>query len=214
MQNLAEYFSDDCYELDFASDGLTALHLLANHQYDVIVLDVMLPGINGIDICRRIRQDLQSTTPVLMLTALGAIDDKEQGFAAGADDYLTKPFDLRELQLRLEALTRRNKSSSEANLMADSVRFNPGTLTASLTDGRTLVLSGLSANLFELLIRHHPNYVSYEAISNHLWGQPDVGDHTIRTHVYMLRKVLKQAFGKSMIKALYGRGYQLDPQQD
>lgn len=200
--------------MDFASDGLTALHLLATNQYDVIVLDVMLPGVNGVEICRKVRQDLQATTPILLLTALDAIENKEQGFIAGADDYLTKPFDMRELQWRLEALAKRAKAKGQTALRAGPLQFNPGTLTASLPDGRYLTLSGLSANLLELLIRHYPNYVGYEDISTHLWGLPDVGDHTIRTHVYMLRKSLKQAFGTPMIKALYGRGYQLDPEQD
>ncbi|MCP5015352.1 MAG: response regulator transcription factor [Ketobacter sp.] len=213
LDNLAEYFSEDRYDPDFASDGLTALHLLANNQYDVIVLDVILPGVNGIDICKRIRQDMTSNTPILLLTALDAIENKEAGYGAGADDYLAKPFDMRELQLRIESLARRSKTAA-TQLTADTLKFSPGTLVVSSVDGHSTELSGLSASLFELLIRNHPNFVSYEAISNQLWGLEDAGDHTIRTHVYMLRKTLKQVFGKSMIKALYGRGYQLDINQE
>lgn len=213
LDNLAEYFSEERYELDFASDGLTALHLLATNRYDVIVLDVMLPGVNGVNICRKVRQDMDDSTPILLLTALDAIEDKESGFEAGADDYLTKPFDMRELQLRIDSLAKRSKSTT-TQLSADYLKFNPGTLTVSSLDGRSVSLSGLSANLFELLIQNYPNYVSYESISTRLWGLEEAGDHTIRTHIYMLRKTLKQAFGKSMIKALYGRGYQLDPNQE
>lgn len=213
LENLAEYFSDQRYHLDFASDGLTALHLIANHQYDVIVLDVMLPGVDGVSICQRVRQDMESNTPILLLTALDAIENKETGFGAGADDYLTKPFDMRELELRIDALAKRRSTAGNL-LTAANLKFNPGTLTVSNSDGKEAILSGLSANLFELLIRSYPNFVSYESISDQIWGLQDASDHTIRTHIYLLRKTLKKAFGKSMIKALYGRGYQLDPDQD
>lgn len=213
LENLAEYFSDDHYELDFASDGLTALHLIANNPYDVIVLDVMLPGVDGVSICKRIREDMGSPTPILLLTALDAIEHKESGFGAGADDYLTKPFDMRELELRIEALAKRRTTTSNL-LTAANLTFNPGTLIVKTSDGRETSLSGLSANLFEILIRNYPNFVSYQSISDQIWGLGDASDHTIRTHIYLLRKNLKKAFGKSMIKALYGRGYQLDPNQE
>lgn len=212
MDNLAEYFGEDRYEADFARDGLTALHLLANNSYDVIVLDVMLPGINGMTICERIRKDLQSPTPVILLTALDSIDDKIKGFGVGADDYLTKPFDMRELELRIQVAARR-KQHGHDQLAAGNVRFDPGTLTVTLGSEKSLVLSGLSATLFEALIRAWPRFLSHEDISHSLWGISGVDEHTIRTHVYLLRKQLKQALGKSLIKALYGRGYQLDPEQ-
>lgn len=93
-ENLFEYFDQQRYILDFAPDGLTALHLLATNQYDVIVLDVMLPGVSGYEICRRIRTDLKCNTPVIMMTAKDQLQDKEQGFSQGADDYLVKPFNL------------------------------------------------------------------------------------------------------------------------
>src|SRR5690606_32793904 len=105
--NLLEFFDDSRYVLDFASDGLTALHLLATNAYDVIILDVMLPGLSGFEVCRRIRSDLHCPTPVIIMTSKDQLQDKEQGFTVGADDYLIKPFDLRELQLRVDALYRR-----------------------------------------------------------------------------------------------------------
>lgn len=98
-ENLFEFLGEDRYELDFAADGLTALHLLATNAYDVIVLDLMLPGVSGFQICKRVREDLECDTPIIMVTARSALQDKEQGFAHGADDYLVKPFELRELQL-------------------------------------------------------------------------------------------------------------------
>ena len=209
-ENLAEFFSADAYETDFAADGLTALHLIATQSYDIIVLDVMLPGVSGLKICQRIREDMASTVPVLLLTALDAIDDKVQGFGVGADDYLTKPFDMRELELRINALTLRQRQTQNA-LNAGDLSYNPGTLVVSNKSGQNVKLSGQSATLFETLIRAYPNFVSYEKLSDTLWGEDGAGDNTIRTHAYMLRKQLKQGLGRTLIRSVYGRGYQLDP---
>jgi len=212
-ENLSEYFSDDGYQTDFAANGLTALHLLATNKYDVVVLDIMLPGVNGHDICSRIRKDMGSIVPVLMLTALDSIDDKIEGFGVGADDYLAKPFDMRELELRIQALCRRKVTGNEC-LIAGDIVFDPGTLTVTDAHGEKLVLSGYSATLFEALMKAYPNFVSYELLGEILWGaNADGSEHTIRTHVYILRKLLTQVFGRSLIRSLYGRGYQLGPEK-
>lgn len=208
-KNLAEFFDREPYITDFAGDGLTALHLLATKRYDVVVLDVLLPGVNGFTICKQVREQLQSNTPILMLTALDSIEDKTKGFGAGADDYLAKPFDMRELELRIQSLARRNQGS-ESHLVAGEVSYYPGTLTVKLADS-SVVLSGYSATLFEVLIRAFPNFVSYAELGKAIWGKDDGDEHTIRTHAYSLRKQLKQHLGRTLIKSIYGRGYQLDP---
>lgn len=211
--NLSEFFTDARYETDFASDGLTALHLLANHNYDIIVLDVMLPGINGLDICKKIRSELGSSVPVILLTALDAIENKMDGFGAGANDYLCKPFDMRELELRIIALCK-PPSHEQGLLTAEDVCFHTGSLTASIAGNNKVALTGLSATLFETLIRAYPSFVDYETISARVWGTPDIEENTIRTHIYTLRKQLKQSLGRSLIKGIYGRGYQLDPSME
>lgn len=210
-ENLFEFLGEDRYVLDFAADGLTALHLLATQTYDVIVLDLMLPGVNGFEICRRIRQDLSCRTPVLLMTALGALKDKEQGFEAGADDYIVKPFELRELQLRVEALHRRHSPQTDV-VQVGHVRFDPGTLEVWL-NGRTTALSGTPARLFEMLIRAYPNFLSHEVLSDALWGGARHGDiegHSLRTHIYTLRKSLQAGVGEALVKTVHGRGYRLE----
>ncbi|WP_328188293.1 response regulator transcription factor [Marinobacter sp. OP 3.4] len=210
-ENLFEFLGEDRYVLDFAADGLTALHLLATQTYDVIVLDLMLPGVNGFEICRRIRQDLSCQTPILLMTALGALKDKEQGFEAGADDYIVKPFELRELQLRVEALHRRHSPQPDV-VQAGDVRFDPGTLEVRL-NGRTTALSGTPARLFEMLIRAYPNFLSHEALSDALWGGARHGDiegNSLRTHIYTLRKSLQAGVGEALVKTVHGRGYRLE----
>lgn len=212
--NLFEFLGEERYTLDFAADGLTALHLLATHSYDVIVLDLMLPGVNGYDICRRIRQDLKCQTPVILMTALSALNDKEKGFDCGADDYLVKPFELRELQLRIDALHRRN-SPQRPVLVAGDIRFDPGTLEVELRGAKT-ALSGTPARLFELLVRAYPSFLSHEALSDALWGtrHGEMEGNSLRTHIYTLRKSLQTGLGNGLVKTIHGRGYSLEVPAD
>lgn len=209
-ENLFEFLGEERYVLDFASDGLTALHLAATNTYDVIVLDVMLPGLSGFDICQRLRQDLHSHTPIIFMTARDSIDDKVMGFTRGGDDYLVKPFDLRELVLRIDAL-RRRPGGSQALLHAGRLGFDAGTLKAQLQGGQRLQLSGTAAHIFEALIRAYPHFVSYDDLHARLWPDGEMDINTLRTHVYLLRKQLQDAYGAPMIRTLHGRGYLLVP---
>lgn len=209
-ENLFEFLGEDRYVLDFAADGLTALHLLATQSYDVIVLDLMLPGVNGYDICKRIRDDLKCQTPVILMTALSGLTDKEKGFDCGADDYLVKPFELRELQLRIEALHRRY-APQRPILSAGDIRFDPGTLEVELSGVKT-GLSGTQARLFELLVRAYPSFLSHEALSEALWGarHGETEGNSLRTHIYTLRKSLQAGLGNGLVKTIHGRGYSLE----
>lgn len=149
-ENLSEFLDEASYDLDFAYDGLTALHLVSVNHYDVIVLDIMLPGLSGLQICERIRKDLRCNTPILFMTARDAIGDKEAGFLRGGDDYLVKPFDMREMELRIQALARRGAGRRD-EIVVNALRFDPGTLTVSLNQ-KKLELSGTNIRLFEAQI--------------------------------------------------------------
>lgn len=208
-ENIFEYFGEQNYVLDFASDGLTALHLLAVNEYDVIVLDVMLPGLNGFEICKRIRQDLRCGTPVILVTAKDHISDKETGFNAGADDYLVKPFNLKELSLRVQAHTRRDTRSS--NLLSfESVSFNPETFDVYQKGTLVTTLTGHGARIFESLLRAYPRPLSHEQLVEQVWGGRSTESNTVRTHVYALRKQLNESTQRNLIKTLHGRGYILN----
>ncbi|MFA7681319.1 MAG: response regulator transcription factor, partial [Pigmentiphaga sp.] len=154
--------------------------------------------------------ELHCSTPILLMTAKDHIDDKITGFAQGADDYLVKPFHLRELTARIHALHRRGTVGA-AVLYAGSVGFEPGTLRIRLENGPALQLSGMAAHIAEALVRAYPNFVSYEQLSQSLWGDKEVEPHTLRTHIYALRKLLQQELGVNLIKTLHGRGYRLTP---
>jgi DNA-binding response OmpR family regulator len=172
------------------------------------VLDVMLPGLSGFEICKRVRRDLRSNTPIIFMTARGTLTDKEEGFTIGGDDYLVKPFALRELQLRIDALARRDHLESGI-LRAGPMSFDPGTLRASLQGAGAVELSGVASRIFEQLLRAYPRFVSHEQLSGVVWGSDEGDNHSLRNHVYGLRKILDQAFGQPVIKTVHGRGYRL-----
>jgi len=211
--NISEYLEGGRYILDFASDGLVALHLVTTNVYDVIVMDVMLPGISGFTLCRRIRNDLHCATPIILMTAKDHIDDKITGFSQGADDYLVKPFNLKELAVRIDALHRRH-TSGVARLRAGVVEFEPGTLRLRVGNGDAVQLSGMPAYLIEALIRAYPNFVPHEQLTASLWGDKEIESNTLRTHVYMLRKLIQDRLGVNLIQTLHGRGYRLSPPGD
>lgn len=208
--NLLEFFDSSRYILDFASDGLTAIHLIAVNEYDIIILDVMLPGLSGFEVCRRIRNDIQCATPVIIMTSKDQLQDKEEGFTVGADDYLIKPFNLRELQLRVDALYRRKMGFTRASeINVPGIHFNVGTFVVRTDNGDQLELSGTAARIFEELMKAYPNFLSYSELQNSVWGEREVDMNTLRTHVYSLRKLLQDTFKFPMIKTLHGRGYRL-----
>lgn len=212
-ENIGEFLEGGRYILDFAADGLVALHLLATNEYDVIVMDVMLPGMSGFSLCRRIRSDLNCATPIILMTAKGDIDDKVTGFTEGADDYLVKPFHLKELAVRIDALHRR-RNAGAAIIRAGGVEFEPGTLRIRLEGGEWTQLSGMSAHITEALVRAWPNFISYEQLSDTLWGDKEVDQHTLRTHIYTLRKLFQENLGTGLVKTLHGRGYRLSPPEE
>ena len=170
-ENIFEYLGEESFSLDYAADGLTALHLLATQTYDVVILDLMLPGVNGFEIARKIRQDLHCSTPIIMMTALSDLNDKEKGFDSGTDDYLVKPFELKELKLRIEALHRRHALQTPI-LKAGDIIFNPGTLEVEF-HGLKAEVTGTPARLFEQLIRAYPNFLSHQALCDTIWGTDD-----------------------------------------
>ena len=210
-QNLVDFFDDERYVLDFASDGLTALHLVATNKYDVIILDIMLPGLGGFEICRRLREDLHCHTPVIMMTAESQLESKQQGFEQGADDYMVKPFHLKELQLRVDALHRRSSGGEAQRLQAGEISFDLGSLMVQVEGQPPIELSGMAARIFEVIIRAYPSFVAYEELHSKLWGDREIDLKVLRTHVYTLRKQLQNSFGQPLIKTLHGRGYRLAP---
>lgn len=205
--NIADYLENE-YVLDFAYSGDQGLALAVDGSYDVIVLDVMLPGRNGLDVCAAYRRAAGFQAPIIMLTARDTIDDKEAGFEAGADDYLVKPFSLRELKVRIDALARRPKRLNSPRLTFAGLALD---VSASLAqaNGADKTLHEKEAKLLALLMEAAPETVSTSDISYTLWGDEPPESGALRTHIYNLRRALAALGLPEMLTTIRGRGYAL-----
>jgi len=189
-------------------DGEAALELLARARFDVVVLDLLLPGIDGFEVCRRLRHN-RCWVPVVMVTALGGIDDRMQGFALGADDYLVKPFVLQELVARLHAVLRRQKGSTEAFLTAGDLRLDLMSHQAFRGDV-ALDLAPREFDLLELLVRHADIVVTRQTILIAVWGRDTtVSENVVDQYVARLRKKIDRPFDRSDLATVYGVGWRL-----
>ena len=207
--NIADYLESRGYLVDTAMDGVTGLHLAVTQPYDVIVLDLMLPGIDGLSLCRRLRQDARSAVPVLMLTARASLEDKAAGFGEGADDYLVKPFELRELDLRLRALTRRTRTGENPQLLkVADLSFDLDTFTVRRA-GRILSLPALPLKILELLMKRTPAVVSRRDIERAVWGDSPPDSDALRVHMHTLRSMIDPSGQSPLVHTLRGIGYQI-----
>ncbi len=205
------YLENAGYTVDYAADGLTALHLGSVNRYDALILDVMLPGIDGFEICHKLREDAGIATPILMLTARDQLDDKLRGFREGADDYLVKPFDLPELDARLQALIRRQRGEiDERILQVGPLQLNTRTMTAE-REGQSIRLTPTGYKILKILMRESPNLVPREALEHELWGEMIPDSDTLRSHLYQLRKSIDKPFSSPLIHTLQGLGVKLVP---
>jgi two-component system, OmpR family, response regulator len=198
------------YAVDIALDGDEGLHMVTENDYDAIVLDVMLPGVDGLEVCRRLRARGR-WAPVLMLTARDTVPDRIEGLDAGADDYLVKPFAFGELLARLRALIRRGAVERPAVLQVGDLALDPAGHSVSRA-GRRVELSAREFALLEFLMRHPGEVVSRTAILEHVWDYNYDGlSNVVDVYVGYLRRKLEQPFGRTLIRTVRGVGYALEP---
>jgi len=209
VANLFEYFESRGHVLDVAPDGVTGLHLAVSHAYDALILDWMLPRMEGPEVLRRLRAEHGSEVPVIMLTARDELPDKIAGFRAGADDYLTKPFALPELEVRLDALMVRAHGRNPRKLLqVADLKLDLATLEAH-RDGKPLHLYPACRKLLEVLMRASPGAVTRQQLEFALWGdEPPDGD-LLRSHVYELRRSVDGPFQQKLLHTLPRVGYRL-----
>jgi DNA-binding response OmpR family regulator len=201
------YLEQSGYTVDYAADGLTGLHLAVTNDYDLIILDLMLPGLDGLTLCSRLRTDGRCDTPVLMLTARDTLDDKVAGLDAGADDYLIKPFELRELAARIGALLRRRRGQVAAEILSVAdLRLDMGTLEVTRA-GQSLTLMPIGLKLLTVLMRASPRVVSRAELERQVWGETLPDSDTLRSHLYNLRKIIDKPFGAALLHTISGAGY-------
>lgn len=208
LANLADYLTLKGYETDCAQDGLTGLHLAAINHYDLIVLDVMLPGMDGFTLCQRLRESERSDTPVIMLTARDALDDRLTGFRAGADDYLTKPFALSELAARIEAILKRSRGGGRRVLKVADLSYDLDTLEVTRS-GQLLHLGPIALKLLAILMQKSPAVVRREVLENALWGDEPPDSDSLRSHIHALRQQLDKPFPSPLLQTVHGVGFRL-----
>ena len=206
---VGEFLERRGYGLDYASDGVTGLHLAIANSYDVIVLDLMLPGMDGLELCRKLRREAKKSTPVLMLTARDTLEDKLTGLDAGSDDYLVKPFEIRELEARVRAMIRRDRRQVSAEILqVADLMFDTDSLRV-VRAGQDLQVSPIGLKLLSILMRESPRVVSRADIEREVWGDLLPDSDTLRSHLYNLRKIIDKPFQRPLLHTIHSAGYRL-----
>lgn len=203
-----DYFEIKGFVLDYAKDGLQGYELASNNFYDLIILDVMMPRMDGLTVCRKLREQ-GNDSPILMLTARDSREDMLIGFEQGVDDYLIKPFDLNILAARIHALHRRRagKQSIKELSFAD-LKLNLATHTA-IRDNSQFVLNPTQFKILKLLMMRSPNIVAKNEIISSIWGEDQPDGDILRSHIYQLRNQVDKPFKQNYIKTIPKIGYQL-----
>jgi DNA-binding response OmpR family regulator len=207
--NLYDYLEARGHAVDAAGDGVTGLHLAVSRDFDAILLDLGLPGMDGLTLCRKLRQEAGKDTPVLMVTARDTVDDKVDGFGCGADDYLVKPYSLREVEARLAALHRRHAGKVPPRpLEVGPLRFDPRTLTLTC-GGEPVKLPPKCLLLIEGMMRDPDRVFSRADLEAVAWSGEPVTADMLRTQMYVLRRAITRAGGIDPIEHVHGLGYRL-----
>lgn len=211
VANVADFLDGRGHSLDIAYNGFAGLGFALENDYDALILDLMLPGIDGLEVCQRLRASGR-TLPILMLTARDGLEVKLEGFASGADDYLVKPFALRELEARLLALARRGQGG-QAGTAAERLRVADLELdlaTRRLTrGGRPLELPPIPMRLLETLLRRAPGLVTRAELERAVWGDQPPDSDALRAHLHLLRQTIDKPFPRPLLHTVRGFGYRL-----
>jgi len=210
--NIWDYLEHRGFVMDHAADGARGLRMALDGTYDVIVLDLGLPKLDGLELCRALRE-ARRDAPVLMLTARDTLDDKLAGFAQGADDYMVKPFAMKELEARIRALYRRGRLQQGEQLRVADLVLDPANLTVQRS-GQRLALTRAGFVLLETLLRRAPNLVRHAELANSLWGEAGGDIATLHTHLSVLRAVIDRPFEQRLLHTVHGFGYRIAENAD
>ncbi|MBP6299163.1 MAG: response regulator transcription factor [Arenimonas sp.] len=209
--NLGDFLEDRGHTVDYAADGVTGLHLAVVNEFDAIVLDLNLPGIDGIEVCRKLRMEGRKQTPVLMLTARDSLESKLAGFDSGADDYLVKPFALQEVEARLQVLARRAKANTSRILMLADLEYNLDTLEVHRA-GESVQLNPTALKILQALMESSPSVVTRTELETKVWGEELPDSDSLRVHIHGLRASIDKPFKTALIQTRHGIGYRIvDP---
>lgn len=207
--NLYDYLENRGYHVDAAENGILGLHLALSNDYDSILLDLSLPGMDGLTLCHKLREDAKRDIPILMLTARDQLDDKLRGFDAGTDDYIVKPFSLSEVEARIKALDKRyNYRLTRKELIVGDIKFNLENYTVT-RKGINIKLPRKCLQLLKILMSNTNKVFTHNELETTIWSEEIDNGDTLRTHMHILRNALTQKDEPDPIKTIHGIGYQL-----
>jgi DNA-binding response OmpR family regulator len=213
-QNICDYFAGGGHTVEWAPDGLIGLDSATRGPFDLVILDIAVPRLNGIDLCQRLRQLGLTKLPILMLTARSELPDKMRAFDAGADDYVVKPFALEELERRARALLRR-ASGYDAGHVLRVADLELDTATHAVRrSGRLLAVTATGRRILEALMRNSNRVMSREEIERAIWGDDPPRSDALKIHIHALREAIDKPFGRNLISTIRGVGYRLHPDHD
>ncbi len=208
-QTVVEFLEQEGATVDYAGNTSLARELVQEHHYDLMLLDVMLPGEDGYSFCQYLRKDLALDLPVIFMTARDQLEDKLEGFDRGGDDYIVKPFALPELAARVSALIRRQRREVTANtLQVADLELDPARQEVR-RDGQLLKLSPTAFRILRILMRESPRVVSREQLEHELWGDLVPDSDALRSHLYNLRKAVDKPFENALLNTLPGVGFSI-----
>lgn len=207
-ETIADYLELEGMIIDCAYHGEAALQLIEANHYDVIVMDIMMPKLDGISTVKKLREDYLCGTPILFLTAKQGLDDKIAAFTAGGDDYLLKPFAMQELSLRLHALANRGPRQDIGVLKFSDITLDVKTEQVE-RQGQPIKLSRIQTRILTLLMKRAPAIVSRLEVIESVWGDEPPGSDALRSHIYGLRTALDKGFSESRLETIHGQGYRL-----
>lgn len=208
-RSLGDYLEARGCDIDYAYSGRACLAFAESNSYDVLILDIAMSGIDGLQVCHRLREELRIATSIIFLSARDTLDDRLVGFSAGCDDYLVKPFSPDELFYRLQALHARGPRRDIGIQTIGSLTIDYSQRSVS-RNGKEVALPEKQLQLLMVLARHSPNTVSKEALVDEVWGGEPPDSDALRTHLYRLRNLVDKPFDRSLIKTVHGKGYRLD----
>lgn len=207
-ETIADYLELEGMTIDCAYHGEAALNLVKENHYDVIIMDIMMPKLDGINAVKKLREELFCNTPILFLTAKDQLEDKIAAFKAGGDDYLLKPFAMEELCLRLYALSNRGPRQDIGELKFADITIN--TRTDEVKRAETEIkLSRIQLKILKLLMRQAPSIVSRQEVIESIWGDETPSSDALRSHIYGLRNALDKGFETSRLETIHGQGYRI-----
>ena len=207
-ENVAAFLEQKGHVLDFAMRGDQGLSLALSSFYDLVILDLNLPAMDGLAVCKALREKAQRHIPIIMLTARDSIDDKVSGFSVGADDYLTKPFSLQELEMRCLALSRRHQLNTNDTIELGPLQLNRKRKTVT-REGKSVATSAMGYKILTIVAEAYPQVVSRSELTQKLWGDDPTESDALRSHIYQLRSVLDKPFDKPLLKTVFGAGFTL-----